>query len=139
MGRSAEVPSHGAKECQHFKEMTAHIEAGYCHYGSPTRIVKASLARATEEPPRCVLRIVAWKVEGAARLARVVAGRIPMGELLPGLIVLAVGGSIARPCCSSRSCSWGSQRPLYNATALALVVLCFFVGAFFLIGGLWGM
>jgi len=48
------------------------------------------------------------------------AGRILMSDLLPGLIVLAIGGSIAPPLLLLTILFLGSQRPLPNATALAL-------------------
>jgi hypothetical protein len=43
-----------------------------------------------------------------------------MSELLPGLIVLAIGGSIAPPLLLLTILFLGSQRPLPNASALAL-------------------
>ena len=43
-----------------------------------------------------------------------------MSDRLPGLIVLAIGGSIAPPLLLLTILFLGSQRPLPNATALAL-------------------
>ncbi len=43
-----------------------------------------------------------------------------MGDLLPGLIVLAIGGSIAPPLLLLTILFLGSRRPLPNASALAL-------------------
>jgi hypothetical protein len=48
------------------------------------------------------------------------ASRISMSDLLPGLIVLAIGGSIAPPLLLLTILFLGSHRPLPNATALAL-------------------
>ena len=48
------------------------------------------------------------------------ARRISMSDLLPGLIVLAIGGSIAPPLLLLTILFLGSRRPLSNATALAL-------------------
>jgi hypothetical protein len=48
------------------------------------------------------------------------ASRISMSGLLPGLIVLAIGGSIAPPLLLLTILFLGSHRPLPNATALAL-------------------
>jgi hypothetical protein len=48
------------------------------------------------------------------------ASRISMGDLLPGLIVLAIGGSIAPPLLLLTILFLGSHRPLPNATSLAL-------------------
>jgi hypothetical protein len=44
-----------------------------------------------------------------------------MSDLLPGLLVLAVGGSIAPPLLLLTILFLGSRRPLPNAGALALV------------------
>jgi Sap, sulfolipid-1-addressing protein len=46
--------------------------------------------------------------------------RIAMRDLLPGLVVLAVGGSIAPPLLLLTTLFLGSRRPLPNAAALAL-------------------
>jgi hypothetical protein len=46
--------------------------------------------------------------------------RVSMNDLLPGLIVLAIGGSIAPPLLLLTILFLGSLRPLPNATALAL-------------------
>jgi hypothetical protein len=43
-----------------------------------------------------------------------------MSELLPGLLVLAIGGSVAPPLLLLTILFLGSRRPLPNATALAL-------------------
>jgi hypothetical protein len=43
-----------------------------------------------------------------------------MSDLLPGLIVLAIGGSIAPPLLLLTILFLSSQRPLPNASALAL-------------------
>ena len=43
-----------------------------------------------------------------------------MGDLLPGLIVLAIGGSVAPPLLLLTILFLGSRRPLLNAAALAL-------------------
>src|SRR5215208_779134 len=48
------------------------------------------------------------------------AARIFMGDLLPGLIVLAVGGSVAPPLLLLTILFLGSQRPLPNASSLTL-------------------
>jgi hypothetical protein len=48
------------------------------------------------------------------------ASRILMSDALPGLIVLAIGGSIAPPLLLLTILFLGSQRPLPNASALAL-------------------
>src|SRR5215204_6126001 len=48
------------------------------------------------------------------------ASRISMSDLLPGLIVLAIGGSIAPPLLLLTILFLGSRRPLPNATSLAL-------------------
>jgi Sap, sulfolipid-1-addressing protein len=48
------------------------------------------------------------------------AGRIFMGDLLPGLIVLAIGGSVAPPLLLLTILFLGSQRPLPNASSLTL-------------------
>jgi hypothetical protein len=53
-------------------------------------------------------------------VAGTVASRISMSDLLPGLIVLAIGGSIAPPLLLLTILFLGSRRPLPNATALAL-------------------
>ena len=45
-----------------------------------------------------------------------------MSDLLPGLLVLAVGGSIAPPLLLLTILFPGSRRPLPNACALALVM-----------------
>jgi hypothetical protein len=45
---------------------------------------------------------------------------MPMSDLLPGLLVLAVGGSIAPPLLLLTILFLGSRRPLSNAGALAL-------------------
>jgi hypothetical protein len=51
-----------------------------------------------------------------------------MSELLPGLILLAVGGSIAPPLLLLTLLFLGSRRPLPNATALALGYLYYLHG-----------
>ena len=43
-----------------------------------------------------------------------------MGDLLPGLIVLAIGGSVAPPLLLLTILFLGSQRPLSNASSLTL-------------------
>jgi hypothetical protein len=48
------------------------------------------------------------------------AGRIFMGDLLPGLIVLAIGGSVAPPLLLLTILFLGSQRPFPNASSLTL-------------------
>jgi hypothetical protein len=48
------------------------------------------------------------------------ASRVFMSDLLPGLIVLAIGGSIAPPLLLLTILFLSSRRPLPNATALAL-------------------
>jgi hypothetical protein len=48
------------------------------------------------------------------------AGRIFMGDLPPGLIVLAIGGSVAPPLLLLTILFLGSQRPLPNASSLTL-------------------
>jgi hypothetical protein len=48
------------------------------------------------------------------------AARIFMGDLLPGLIVLAIGGSVAPPLLLLTILFLGSQRPLSNASSLTL-------------------
>jgi Sap, sulfolipid-1-addressing protein len=48
------------------------------------------------------------------------AVRIFMGDLLPGLIVLAIGGSVAPPLLLLTILFLGSQRPLSNASSLTL-------------------
>jgi hypothetical protein len=53
-------------------------------------------------------------------VAGIVASRISMSDLLPGLIFLAIGGSIAPPLLLLTILFLGSRRPLPNATALAL-------------------
>jgi hypothetical protein len=53
-------------------------------------------------------------------VAGTVASRISMSDLLPGLIVLAIGGSIAPPLLLLTILFLGSRRPLPNAIALAL-------------------
>lgn len=53
-------------------------------------------------------------------MAGSMARRISMSDLLPGLIVLAIGGSIAPPLLLLTILFLGSRRPLSNATALAL-------------------
>jgi hypothetical protein len=53
-------------------------------------------------------------------VAGTVASRISMSDLLPGLIVLAIGGSIAPPLLLLTILFLGSDRPLPNAIALAL-------------------
>jgi len=45
-----------------------------------------------------------------------------MSDLLPGLLVLAVGGSVAPPLLLLTILFLGSRRPLPNAGALALVM-----------------
>ena len=47
-----------------------------------------------------------------------------MSDLLPGLFVLATGGSIAPPLLLLTILVLGSRRPLPNATALAIFVAC---------------
>src|SRR5687768_12898981 len=54
------------------------------------------------------------------RIVRTMASRILMSETLPGLIILAIGGSIAPPLLLLTILFLGSQRPLPNAGALAL-------------------
>ena len=76
-----------------------------------------------------------------------------MSELLPGLLVLEVGGSVAPPLLLLTILFLGSRRHLPNAGALALgslrtwigkhnrtitVAICFVFGAFFLTRGLLG-
>jgi hypothetical protein len=53
-------------------------------------------------------------------VAGVMTSRIFVGNLLPGLIVLAMGGSIAPPLLLLTILFLGSRRPLPNASALAL-------------------
>jgi hypothetical protein len=53
-------------------------------------------------------------------VAGAMASRISMSDLLPGLIVLAIGGSIAPPLLLLTILFLGSLRPLPNATALVL-------------------
>ena len=45
-----------------------------------------------------------------------------MGDTLSGLIVLAIGGSVAPPLLLLTTLFLGSRRPLLNAAALALAV-----------------
>ena len=54
------------------------------------------------------------------RLVEAVASRNSVSDLLPGLVPLAVGGSIAPPILLLTILLLGSSRPLPNATALAL-------------------
>jgi hypothetical protein len=51
-----------------------------------------------------------------------------MSELLPGLLVLAIGGSVAPPMLLPTILFLGSRRPLPNATALALGYLYYLHG-----------
>ena len=53
-----------------------------------------------------------------------------MSELLPGLLILAIGGSVAPPLILLTILFLGSQRPLPNASALALgyLTICAVIG-----------
>jgi Sap, sulfolipid-1-addressing protein len=53
-----------------------------------------------------------------------------MSELLPGLLILAIGGSVAPPLLLLTILFLGSQRPLPNASALALgyLTICAVIG-----------
>jgi hypothetical protein len=130
--------------------------AGFCRYGSLTRIVKAPLASATEDPARCVLRAVASKVERSAALAiRYFAACAAIGIL--GLALFGGAGSTASAVGRLISAMVGGMlvalglRSLLNApdpeasppkwmeknSRAITVVLCFVFGAFFLLGGIW--
>src|SRR5215213_3434802 len=58
--------------------------------------------------------------ESGVGVTGTMAARIFMGDLLPGLIVLAFSGSIAPPLLLLTILFLGSRRPLLNAAALAL-------------------
>jgi Sap, sulfolipid-1-addressing protein len=105
-----------------------------CKHGSPrsqdnsrscriqTSVTGACVGRDTENLWWAVLQchLPARNLLGQFRIARTTASRIFMSGTLPGLIVLAIGGSIAPPLLLLTILFLSSQRPLSNAGALAL-------------------